>query len=249
MFLIWHWLAAKSAIRRIGSRHVAGDRHALFHVCPVSAQRAEGDAQRSGGDGRGEHDAEHHGVERIPGAALFGVHAFQHLSGFAHSILGHEHRVHPDVLAAGALETHDVPAVVDDLVVTPRQHEVTHVTSSRYRSAVGRGDGAAENHPPTEVGPGRVRPFAGEQKPTIDRLGATERCIGRGSPGVGVVAVDLLLELRVHEGDLPRMDPDDAGDPARRWLVNAGGDDPVDELVGVLLEAPEILGQEQAKSA
>ena len=163
-------------------------------------------------------------------------------------MLGHEDVRHPHVLGAGAGQAHDVPAVLDDLVVGSRQDEVPHIRRSHGRAIAVRHH-PAEDDPLGVVGARRVRPLPGEAEAPVDRDGTTERGVGRGEPDVGVLAVDLLLQPGVRDRDLPRVDADDPGDPARRRVVRRHRHDPLHEVIRVSLVATAVLGLQQPHAA
>ena len=87
--------------------------------------------------------------------------------------------------------------------------------------------------------------MAGDLVAAVDRGGHTTRGIGRSDPGVGVRTPHFLLHPFVLQGELPRVDADDAGHPpggrAPRADVHGCGQ----EVAGVGLVAAEVGGLEQ----
>src|SRR5690606_30325126 len=77
----------------------------------------------------------------------------------------------------------------------------------------------------------------------------THRCVRRGHPHVVVLAPDLFLSLGVEEGELPRVDTDDAGDPARRAVECAEGHDGFGCFTRMAFESAVFLRLEGADDA
>ncbi len=105
-------------------------------------------------------------------------------------VLGHEHVLHHDVVAAGAAQADRVPDVVDR-VVGDRQQECAEVDGF----ALVVHHEPAEQHPRGVVAAGREAPLAAEPEPAVHRRGPADRCVRRGDPGVLVVGPHLVLRL------------------------------------------------------
>ncbi len=187
-------------------------------------------------------------VERVGQPGLLGLAAVHDLVVRDDPVVGDERVLDDDVLAAGAAQAHDVPGVLDDLVVGPGQDEVQRDRRPGHL-ALGVAEHAAQEDPVAVVGARGELPASVEDVAPVDRPGDPHRRVRRGDPGVLVLAPDLLLDPRVGERHLPGVHAHDARHPAGRSVEAGQLYDRLGVVAGVELEAAVGLRLEHPDDA
>ena len=140
-----------------------------------------------------------------PGA---GIEQLQRLD----AMVGNEGPVDHDVLAAGSLQSGDVPGV-DDLERVARHEEVAGCRGAAF--VIG-GDETLDEDPGRVVAAARELPPPGEFDPARRPLCPAGRREPRGHQRVGVLAPDLVLGLPRHHAHRHHVIAEDSEHPCRR---------------------------------
>ena len=129
-------------------------------------------------------------------------------------VFGNEGLFDNDVLAAGAPKAGNVPVVFDSILIGHEQErtKIANLVSPDLACAGNR----AQHHAAAMVATRRERPPSGNLVATRNFFGFAGRIVRRGVHGRGIVAPHLLLRFFSEETELPRMDSDNACNPAGR---------------------------------
>ena len=203
----------------LGQRHlrvrVGGDLVAVIETdavlvnCDIAVYHTLEAADTGGGDGAHEDLAEGQAEDVVVVYRIARAVALKTVDGAVCAVLWHKSILDDDVMAAGALQTADIP-VVDDFVVAKRHHEGAVV---RRRASLLRGYHSAEEGPFAVFGPGGEAPVTGQPVATLYMFHLAYRHIGGGDQRGIVFAPDILLRLVIEQAQLPVVNGDYAQYP------------------------------------
>src|SRR5580692_5544391 len=104
-----------------------------------------------------------------------------------------------------------MPVVVDAILIAHQEKrpEVRYWSAQHLSRAANR----SQHHAVTMIASGRERPLPRKLVAAGHLLGLAGRVVRRGVHQGGVLTPHLVLRSFIEESELPRMYPDDAGDP------------------------------------
>ena len=187
-----------------------GGPHTLALMLDMGGIRAIGHTDDRRRDGGGMHGAPRHLVDRCGVVLVAARGAVVHGLVGQEPVRGHEHVLDDDGVAAGALESDDMPDIVDR-VFGARDQEAAEA----HRPAV-LDDRAAEERPGgvfTTRGP---LPCSADQVATVDHGACAHRGVGGRDAHGRIVTPHLVLGTLVEQCQMPVVHADDRADPAGR---------------------------------
>ena len=212
----------------------------MFDVRLVGAVRHPHDrgTDRGGMHGAPRHLVHRGGVVLVPACGAV-VHRLVRQEPVARNedVLDHE------VVAAGCLQSDDVPDVVDAVIGTGDQEaaEIDRLAVLDHRPAHERPGGVVAARGPL--------PRAADQVATVDDDAGTHRRVrGRHAHG-RVLAPDVLLGLLIEQCEVPVVHTDDRGDPAGGTACAREAAHGFVEQRRVALQTTPLLGLEQFEEA
>src|SRR6266478_815903 len=143
-------------------------------------------------------------------------------------ILGNERLFDNDILAARALESGDMPVVVDSILIGQKQErtEIADLLSIDLPRSAKR----AQHHAATMIAARRKGPSSRELVTAGHFFRFSSRIVRRRVHRGRILVPHLALRLVAEERELPRMHPDHARNPACRRRYARDVENRVNEL-------------------